>query len=160
MDKRVILNRMRRNPFFVVGSIAAVVVVVLLVFGPALLHFDPEANSLSERFLPPEGFANGLDGHILGTDDLGRDLLSRLLYGARMSIVVAIGATVLGGVIGIVLGVSLATVAGNIVGITAKASLSAVLISTGVSLAVGVIFGYLPANKAAKLNPIDALRYE
>ena len=55
MDKRVILNRMRRNPFFVVGSIAAVVVVVLLVFGPALLHFDPEANSLSERFLPPEG---------------------------------------------------------------------------------------------------------
>ena len=75
MDKRVILNRMRRNPFFVVGSIAAVVVVGLLVFGPALLHFDPEANSLSERFLPPEGFANGLDGHILGTDQLGRDVL-------------------------------------------------------------------------------------
>ena len=62
--------------------------------------------------------------------------------------------------IGIVLGVSLATVAGNIVGITARASLSAITISAGVSLAVGVLFGYLPANKAAKLNPIDALRYD
>ena len=79
----------------------------------------------------------------------------------RRQFIIEAGTTsVLGGVIGIVLGVSLATVAGNIVGITAKASLSAVLISTGVSLAVGVIFGYLPANKAAKLNPIDALRYE
>ena len=89
MDKRVILNRMRRNPLFVVGSIAAVVVVVLLVFGPALLHFDPEANSLSERFLPPEGFANGLDGHILGTDQLGRDVLIRLLIGGRYSLAIA-----------------------------------------------------------------------
>ena len=79
----------------------------------------------------------------------------------RRQFIIEAGTTsVLGGVIGIVLGVSLATVAGNIVGITAKASLSSILISTGVSLAVGVLFGYLPANKAAKLNPIDALRYE
>ena len=79
----------------------------------------------------------------------------------RRQFIIEAGTTsVLGGVIGIVLGVSLATVAGNIVGITAKASLSAITISAGVSLAVGVLFGYLPANKAAKLNPIDALRYE
>ena len=79
----------------------------------------------------------------------------------RRQFIIEAGTTsVLGGVIGIVLGVSLATVAGNLVGITAKASLSAIAISTGVSLAVGVLFGYLPANKAAKLNPIDALRYE
>ena len=49
---------------------------------------------------------------------------------------------------------------GSLMGITAKASLSAICISAGVSLAVGVLFGYLPANKAAKLNPIDALRYD
>ena len=79
----------------------------------------------------------------------------------RRQFIIEAGTTsVLGGVIGIVLGVSLATVAGNLVGITAKASLSAIAISAGVSLAVGVLFGYLPANKAAKLNPIDALRYE
>ena len=79
----------------------------------------------------------------------------------RRQFIIEAGTTsVLGGVIGIVLGVSLSTVAGNLVGITAKASLSAIAISTGVSLAVGVLFGYLPANKAAKLNPIDALRYD
>ena len=47
-------------------------------------------------------------------------------------------------------------------GITFNAtpSLGAILISFGVSVGIGVLFGYLPANKAAKLNPIDALRYE
>ena len=60
---------------------------------------DPNQINVLQTYLPPFS-----EGHILGTDDLGRDLLSRLLYGARMSIVVAIGATVLGGVIGILLG--------------------------------------------------------
>ena len=47
-------------------------------------------------------------------------------------------------------------------GITFNATptLSAVLVSFGVSVGIGVLFGYLPANKAAKLNPIDALRYD
>ena len=54
---------------------------------------------MTETYLEP-----GVNGHIFGTDDLGRDLFSRIVYGARMSIVVAIGSTVLGGVIGIILG--------------------------------------------------------
>ncbi len=105
MDKRVILNRMRRNPFFVVGSIAAVVVIVLLVFGPMLIDFDPEANSLTERFLPPEGFSKGLDGHILGTDQLGRDVLIRLLIGGRYSLMIAFIVVVLQVVVGTILGI-------------------------------------------------------
>ncbi len=79
----------------------------------------------------------------------------------RSQFIIEAGATsALGGLIGIILGVSLAGVIGSAMDITAQASLSAICISAGVSLAVGVIFGYLPANKAAKLNPIDALRYE
>ncbi len=62
--------------------------------------------------------------------------------------------------IGIILGVALAGIAGKIVGVTAIPSVTAIIVSVGVSVAVGVIFGYLPAGKAAKLNPIDALRYE
>jgi putative ABC transport system permease protein len=79
----------------------------------------------------------------------------------RMQFIIEAGTTsAVGGVVGIILGISLAGIAGKIVGITAIPSATAILLSVGVSVAVGVIFGYLPAGKAAKLNPIDALRYE
>ena len=75
----------------------------------------------------------------------------------------------IGGVIGIVLGIALAKVAGTLIDglmnsgstqFTAVVSIQSVALAFGVSVGVGVLFGYLPANKAAKLNPIDALRYE
>ena len=75
----------------------------------------------------------------------------------------------IGGIIGIILGVILANVAGTLINglmdsgtteFTAVVSLQAVAVAFGVSVGVGILFGYLPANKAAKLNPIDALRYE
>lgn len=79
----------------------------------------------------------------------------------RNQFIIEAGTTsAVGGVIGIVVGVSLASVVGNAFGIVAIPSLAAISVSFGVSVAVGIIFGYLPANKAAKLNPIDALRYE
>ncbi|SDB24354.1 putative ABC transport system permease protein [Pseudobutyrivibrio sp. YE44] len=66
----------------------------------------------------------------------------------------------IGGVIGIVLGVGLGTVAVKLMGYSAAVSPSSIIIAVGFSMAIGVFFGYYPANKAAKLNPIDALRYE
>ena len=75
----------------------------------------------------------------------------------------------IGGVIGIVLGIALAKVAGTLIDglmnsgstqFTAVVSIQSVALAFGVSVGVGILFGYLPANKAAKLNPIDALRYE
>ena len=77
----------------------------------------------------------------------------------------------IGGVLGIFLGMALAGVAGTLIGtmmttgttggtFTAVTSPSSVLTAFGVSVGIGVLFGYLPANKAAKLNPIDALRYD
>ena len=76
----------------------------------------------------------------------------------------------MGGVLGIVFGVLLAKAAtvvvggimGSMNGVTFSAvpTLSDIAVSFGVSVGIGVLFGYLPANKAAKLNPIDALRYD
>lgn len=80
----------------------------------------------------------------------------------RLQFVIEAGTTsAVGGTIGILLGVAAARlVSGFIDDFTAVPTLFAVLVAFGVSVAIGVIFGYLPANKAAKLNPIDALRHD
>lgn len=65
-----------------------------------------------------------------------------------------------GGIIGIVVGSILAVVIGNLLDLTAFPSASAICISFGISVAIGIMFGYLPAKNAAHLNPIDALRHE
>ena len=79
----------------------------------------------------------------------------------RGQFVIEAGTTsALGGTIGIILGVVLAGVAGNAFGISAIPTAQSILLAFGVSVGIGVLFGFLPANKAAKLNPIDALRYD
>ncbi len=67
---------------------------------------------------------------------------------------------VIGGIIGIILGIALGTVAVKLMGYEAAVSIQSIVIAVGFSMAIGIFFGYYPANKAAKLNPIDALRYE
>lgn len=64
----------------------------------------------------------------------------------------------LGGIIGILVGCSAAPFVGKIVGISTTPALNAVLVSFGVSFGIGLFFGFMPANRAAGLNPIDALR--
>ena len=78
----------------------------------------------------------------------------------RQFVIEAGTTSALGGVIGIVFGAAVAVIAGKIIGINASPSVSAIALSFGVSVFIGVFFGFMPANKAAKLNPIDALRYD
>ncbi len=66
----------------------------------------------------------------------------------------------LGGVTGIILGIVTTRVLGNLLDLEAAPTMGAILLAFGVSAAIGIGFGYMPANKAAKLNPIDALRNE
>lgn len=78
----------------------------------------------------------------------------------RQFVIEAATTSACGGVIGIVFGAVVAIVVGKVIGMNVTPSVSAVLVAFGVSVAIGVFFGFMPANKAAKLNPIDALRYD
>ena len=66
----------------------------------------------------------------------------------------------IGGVIGILFGILLGNIAGLIVGTAAPPTIGSIVLAVGFSMAIGVFFGYYPANRAAKLDPIEALRYE
>ncbi|KVM68056.1 peptide ABC transporter permease [Burkholderia ubonensis] len=81
--------------------IAAMIVLALLA--DKLMPFDFSAIDLRNRLAPPVGFG-GTATHWLGTDELGRDMLSRLLLSIRMSIMIAFGATIIGAAIGTILG--------------------------------------------------------
>lgn len=97
-------DRGRRLPFVSAGIIAAFVLAALMaeLISPA----DPYHQALRERLLPPVWELHGSWRHLLGTDQLGRDLLARIIYGARVSlsagVVTVMLATGLGGAIGLV----------------------------------------------------------
>ena len=78
----------------------------------------------------------------------------------RQFVIEAGTTSAMGGLVGIILGVVVAITLGNAIGINATPTFFAVGVSAGVSIFIGILFGYLPASKASKLNPIDALRYE
>jgi peptide/nickel transport system permease protein len=75
------------------------------IFANVLAPYDPEIGTLTARFRPPAWQAGGSSEHLLGTDHVGRDVLSRLIFGARVSMVVGFTAVVVAGVIGTWLGI-------------------------------------------------------
>lgn len=92
-------NKFRRNKMAVVGLVIVAVMVLMAVFAPLLAPQDPNALDVSRAFMAP-----GSEGHLFGTDAYGRDLLSRIIYGARISIFVAVGGTIVGAAVGVLLG--------------------------------------------------------
>ncbi len=95
--------RMRRNPLAMVGLFIIVALLAMAAFAPWLATHDPLAQNLGQRLLPP-----GTPGHWLGTDDFGRDIWSRIVYGSRITLyivtLVAVTAPLLGLIIGTVAG--------------------------------------------------------
>lgn len=94
---------MRGFPIF--SSAILVIMVVVAIFAPLLAPHDPQFGSLAVRFRPPVWITGGGWDHILGTDHLGRDVLSRLIFGARVSLVVGFTAVIFAGVVGTILGI-------------------------------------------------------
>jgi|AGTN01.2.fsa_nt_gi ABC-type dipeptide/oligopeptide/nickel transport systems, permease components len=121
MNRKIVLLRMRKNPFFVIGSIVALIIVVLTVLAPVLCQYDPVKNALAEKFIAPEWFSKGAQGHIMGTDQLGRDVFTRLLYGARFSLGLASLVVILQVLIGTCLGLAAGYLGGIVDSIVMRA---------------------------------------
>ena len=93
MARRLLANHLAVIGAFIVGAM-----LVMAAIGPALMPEDPVAMALDQQFLPPG------PGHLLGTDDLGRDILSRIVNGARLSLQVGIISVGIGAVVGSLIG--------------------------------------------------------
>ena len=94
----------RRDRLAQLGLAIVAATVVAAVVAPALAPADPVRNDLLARLTPPVWLPGGSWEHPLGTDTLGRDVMSRLLYGARVSLIVGFSAVVVAGVLGLALG--------------------------------------------------------
>ena len=90
-------------PLVPMAILAAIALVA--IFANVLAPYDPEIGTLTARFRPPAWQVGGNSEHLLGTDHVGRDVLSRLIFGARVSMVVGFTAVVVAGVIGTWLGI-------------------------------------------------------
>jgi peptide/nickel transport system permease protein len=89
------------KPKVVVGGIIVLTLLFVGVFSPWVSPFDPDAQNLSNALKAPGWWGSA---HFLGTDHVGRDILSRIFYGARISLVIAITVVVVSGVVGVALG--------------------------------------------------------
>lgn len=81
------------------------VIVVVAVFAPVIAPHDPNSQDLLQRLKPPAWLSGGTSSHLLGTDELGRDLFSRLIYGSRVSLLVGALAALISGFIGATVGI-------------------------------------------------------
>jgi peptide/nickel transport system permease protein len=97
-------RRLRRNGTLVLGLAVVTLVVAAALLAPVLAPHDYAAQQLPKVLLPPAWDARADPAYPLGTDHLGRDLLSRILYGARTSLLVGAGGVLIAGTLGVALG--------------------------------------------------------
>lgn len=93
-----------RNKALLVGGGILLAIVVLAVFAPLFAPYDPYVQDLAHRTAPPVWYEQGAWLHPLGTDQLGRDYLSRLIYGARISLLIGASVALISGLIGTTMG--------------------------------------------------------
>lgn len=98
------LKRARSHYGLKIGFGILLVMAVFALFAPWLAPHDPYLQNLPMRMLPPVWVEGGSWEYLLGTDHLGRDYLSRIIYGARISMTIGIGAATIGMIIGVTLG--------------------------------------------------------
>ncbi len=101
------LTLLRKQPLGAAGALIVIVMILMAIFAPYITTYDPEQNSFEHMLVPPSW------EFLLGTDQFGRDLMSRIVYGARTALFVGFVSAIIGSSIGLVLGVASAYYGGK-----------------------------------------------
>ncbi len=147
----------RRSPVAIISTLVVVICVGAAALAPLLAPYDPfdlASLNLMDSFIPPAFLPDGSLAHVLGTDNQGRDLLSAMMYGARISLVIGLSAVVFAGVVGIVFGLAAGYAGGALDALLMRVAdvqltFPAILIALLVSGIAGVV---LPSGLHEKLE--------
>lgn len=139
---QIMRRRMRSHKGFLIGGAAVLIVFLVALLAPVLTHHDPYRQDLSKRMIPPVWNERGSWEHPLGTDNMGRDYLARLVYGSRVSLLIGFACTAIAAVIGISLGLAAGYFGGTVdmivsFIITVRLALPAVLVAVAVVALIG-----------------------
>lgn len=138
---RALARKILRHRGFMIGFVILLAIGLIALFAPLIAPHDPYKQDLLARLVPPV-FLGGDWNHVLGTDALGRDYLSRLIYGARVSLLIGFTAAIISALIGTTLGVLGGYFGGKVDAVVMFIlSVRLALPATLVALAVVAIFG-------------------
>lgn len=99
-----ILSTLLKSPVGLIGALIVFIVVILAIVGPVISPHDPLGRNLRARFKPPGYTDSAGNTYALGTDQLGRDILSRIIAGTRVSVLVGVVSVFIAGTIGVIYG--------------------------------------------------------
>lgn len=138
----ILRRRLLGHYGLVIGGVVLLIIVGAAICAPLLTPHDPYAQDLTQRIIAPVWHAKGSWEHPLGTDQFGRDYLARLLYGARISLLIGFAAMFISGVIGTTLGVAAGYFGGRVdmlvnFIITTRLSMPVVLVALAVVSLIG-----------------------
>jgi peptide/nickel transport system permease protein len=102
---REFIRRSLKHTGFLVGVTVILLILAMALLAPLIAPYNPYAQSMQNRLVPPIWLDGGTWDHPLGTDGLGRDYLSRIIYGARISLLIGVFTVITSGLIGTTLGV-------------------------------------------------------
>lgn len=136
------MKRIWRNPAFAVGGGLLLFILALALLAPLIAPYDPYVQNLENRTVPPVWYEKGSWAHPLGTDPLGRDYLSRLIYGARISLLIGAAVALISGLIGTTMGMLAGYFGGRIdmlvsFTVTTRLSMPVILVALAVVALVG-----------------------
>jgi peptide/nickel transport system permease protein len=126
-------RRLLRNGPALVGMFFIAVFLFMAILAPAITPFDPVRGTLADKLQPP-----GTNGHLVGTDLQGRDELARIVYGARLSLIVGVGSVIMGLFLGGTIGAAAGAFGGRVDNALMRI-VDVLLAIPGILLAIGVV---------------------